>query len=151
MRHGLPGPMMLLLLIMLGSCSRFSGLNTDLSKNKKLWQDAAISSYTLELQRLCFCPEEITNPVRLIVKNNAISSVTYRDSGALVADKYKQLFPDIEGLFAFLEKTIANNADKIDVSWNESYNFPQTISVDFVTNAADDELSFKVLAFTPSP
>lgn len=138
-------------LMLLVACNPLAPLSAKLKTQKQAWQAEAIGSYELELQRICFCGPELTEVVKLTVSAGEIGAVVYRDTGEAVAEVNRQYFPDIDGLFGVLEDAIVRGAHSIEVSWDENDAFPKEISIDYVENAADEELGFNVLSFSPKP
>jgi len=141
-----------LLPLLLGGCGVL-GLGEDetrelLERNERVWSANAPSRYRFVLQRLCFCPQEFTQPVLVTVENGAVVSRTYVLSGQPLAAQSISLFPAMEGVFAILHEAIERKADRMNASYDGRLGYPTSASIDYVRNAIDDELEFRVSDFT---
>lgn len=139
----------LLLCALLSSCSAFTDPSSDLDDARARWRSAEPVSYEFTMERLCFCPREITSPVIVQVKAGVVESRRYADTGAPVDARFTTEFPSIDGVFAIVDAAIARSADKIDAAYDPTRGFPTRIDIDYVTNAIDDELRVRVRDFKP--
>lgn len=111
------------------------------------WDANQPAAYAFTMQRLCFCPPDITRPVVVTVRNGVVESRKYEDTGAEVAGQFTQLFPAVEGLFAIVDDAVTRKADTIDADYDQSRGFPVRVAIDYIKQAADDELTFTVRDF----
>jgi len=54
---------------------------------------------------------------------------------------------DIAGLFALIRKAIDDGADRLEVTYDAQLGYPTFINIDYVVNAADDELQVRTSEF----
>ena len=108
------------------------------------WDRANIDSYEMTVRRLCFCG--FVDPVRVTVSDGAIVSRVNLLTGEPVPENIAELFPDVPGLFAIVDDARAN-ADELDAEYDETYGFPRSIVIDWIENAADDEVAYVVEDF----
>ncbi len=137
----------------LSGCLNFIGLDDDrdqeerLERNWREWRSLDIDDYEIVVQRGCFCDENIMRPVRVLVRNDAIVSLTFDDTGAPVPAAYWGLFHSIDGLFGIVDDAIDKDAHDLEVRYDGSYNFPRLIEIDYSRNAVDEEVTFTAYGF----
>ena len=139
-----------LVAIVLAGCSYVA--NTELSNARARWQSSRISHYSYKLRVGCFCAFTERMPLSIEVKDGKVVSMTYRD-GTPVSAAEQQIFAQyhtIDALFDFTSQTIGK-ADEIKAVYDPTYGFPATVQIDFIKQAADDELGLSVTDFQPLP
>jgi hypothetical protein len=129
------------------ACDPQSGAKDTLTKHRQLWADQGISSYQYRLEVNCFCPPEVTGPVIVEVSQNAPISVTYVSSGKPAEGKYFEKYDTIEELFIVIDEAFDREADKIEITYDDIKGFPTRISIDFIEQAADDEIAYVISDF----
>jgi hypothetical protein len=134
-----------LLACLLSGCGRYGQLESELAIHEQKWQAQGIENYSLQMQRLCFCPN--SEVVVIKVENAKLISMTYLASGKTLNTDEQHYYYDIKGLFGFIHELIQTKADTIQITWNESYAYPEVIAIDYFKNAIDDELTLKVVKF----
>jgi len=115
--------------------------------NRAAWEALDIQSYDYTIHVSCFCPDEVTSPVRVAVRGGAIDSLLYVDSGEPVSERYQGSFPTIDGLFANLQYAFDRGAYSVSVEYDPALHFPRTIFVDYDRMAADDEFGLETSDF----
>jgi hypothetical protein len=98
---------------------------------------------------VCFCPLEVVSPVEITVQGGVVVSRTYVQSGQPVTGQYTTLFPAMEGVFEVIEDALDRGVDRIEVTYDGRYGYPTDATFDYILNAVDDELAFRVRTFTP--
>ncbi len=119
-----------------------------LDSNQSLWTTKRPTTYRFTFNWLCFCSQEYTAPVEIQVENNAIKSIV--DAGttnAVPMARWKD-YKTIDGLFAFIQEAVGRNADKIDATYDAQLGYPKNVEIDYVQNASDEEMSFRVTAYS---
>ena len=141
--------MLLALCLLLSSCGliKFSRLQRELNQQRSFWEGQALESYRYTYRWHCFCPPELTDAVSIVVKDGAIATLTYLDSGTLVNPEVADQFYTIDGLFDFLQNAINRRAADLSVSWDNGLGYPKTAAIDYLLHAVDDETSFTVSDF----
>jgi hypothetical protein len=123
----------------------------DLDDAREQWADHGFSDYALTLRHDCFCGEEARGPVVVQVRFGEVAGRVYQESGQPVSGDYARFFPDVEGLFDFIESAIDQDAAEIRVEFHPELGYPTQIAVDFIENAADEERGYFVLAIESQP
>jgi hypothetical protein len=89
-------------------------------------------------------------PLTIEVQDGKVVSMTY-DDGSPVPEADRSIFAQyetIEDLFTFTRDAISR-ADEIHVTYDSTYGYPSIVQIDFVRNAADDELDLTVQSIEP--
>ena len=143
--------LLLFLAIVLTACSGFG--KSDFERNQQKWQDANISHYRFNLFIGCFCIFTQDMPLIIEVKDGEIVSMEYQ-SGNPIDEGNREFFSQyatIDRLFAELEADLGGEAEAVTVTYDATYGFPTEMSIDFIKQAADDELYFTVSGFEALP
>jgi hypothetical protein len=59
-------------------------------------------------------------------------------------------YPTVDDLFTIVSSTQARKPSSFNVTYDETYHFPRVIDVDYVKNAADDEVTYRAENFVPA-
>ena len=141
------------LVIILTACS-FRGSN-EFSRNQEKWRLANITHYRYFLFVGCFCPFTETMPLSIEVKDGKTISTKFKDGTAVSpTDPGFETFSryaTIDRLFSELKTDLTGKTDKITVTYDLIYGFPQKISIDYIKLAMDDELSLVISGFEALP
>jgi hypothetical protein len=148
-----PASLILFPSVLLAACG-ILGVGEDgnrdlLERNRRRWAENAPANYHFVFQRVCFCPLEIVSPVEVVVRGGVVVSRTYVQTGQPVTTQHTALFPAIEGVFDVIVDALDRGADRLEVTYDGRYGFPTDATFDYVLNAVDDELAFRVRSFTP--
>jgi hypothetical protein len=110
----------------------------ELSRNRQRWTSAQLHDYEFDYQLSCFCLPEATEPVHIVVRGDVVASVVRRRDGLPAGARYGG-WPRVDELFADVSRLLAQNAARLDVTYDPTYGYPREIiaDVDFMT--ADDE------------
>jgi hypothetical protein len=121
----------------------------DLAMARVRWQAAAISSYDFDFARSCFCTVEALGPVTIRVRDGHFASLVSRDSGTPVDTVLFAQFLTIERVFESTRQLLDAGPASFTASYDPTFGFPITVTVDPIAQAVDDELSYSVLALRP--
>lgn len=126
-----------------------------LSAARTLWDSKNVSSYSYVLELQCFCaPASQLSPVLVTVQNGAVVSLQYWDEDP--ADRTPApasvfgAYDTVEDLFYFIADAISRDADVLQVGYDPTYGFPNTVNVDYEAGGSE-QLLFFVTRFTPAP
>ena len=75
-------------------------------------------------------------------------------SGKAIEEGNRELFrryETIDQIFSELEKDINGEADDVVVAYESKYGYPAQVNIDFVKDAADDEITLNISAFEKLP
>lgn len=147
-----------LALALAGSVLLLAGCGSHLNDAREVWRDARArwtanrpSQYTYTLERLCFCPEEVRGPVRIVVRGDSVLSRAYVGSGQAVPAQYAVHFGTIESLFDVIDDAIDRKAAELSTQYDPARGYPLTVNIDYVANAIDEELGLRVSEFLIPP
>ncbi|MBN8654564.1 MAG: hypothetical protein J0M11_02425 [Anaerolineae bacterium] len=139
--------LLLVLSLLLVACSASS----EYDQNLKKWQEANIDHYRFDLFIGCFCPFRNVMPLTIEVQNGEVVSITQVDGVVVTAeDPSYELFTSaasMDALFTMLEADLNGDADEVLVTYDTTYGFPTSISVDQIKEAVDDEIFYQVENF----
>ena len=93
----------------------------------------------------CFCFDDITRPMHLIVRDSEIS-VTYKGDGSSVTGNplHNLFIGPVPIMFDGIKDVIDNDLADLKVTYNEEYGFPERITADPISSAIDDEFEAAV-------
>ena len=124
---------------------------SQLSKAITVWEAQEIDSYAYELQVSCFCFPDMTRPVNIVVSDGIVQSVVYVDDGEPADPSLFTTYSTVEDLFERLENAHSQNPASFDVTFDEQYGVPQSVSIDIDEMMADEEIYFTVSNFEVLP
>lgn len=150
------------LAIVLSACTTIANAGqpkSDVEKARDKWQAANISHYRMNLFVSCFCVFNEEMPLVVEVRDGEVVSLESESGKELNPTnlQYYERYLTIEKLFAEIEKGFKTEgsdsgaADKVTVTYDETYGFPTEINIDFVEEAIDDELYITVSNFEALP
>jgi len=131
--------------ILLSACSP---AKTDLDQNRDKWTQANVTHYRFQLFVGCFCAFTQQMPLTVEVKDGEVMAITNNAGEAIAADMLAifEQYDTIERLFDFVENA-QKDADEVKVDYDATHGFPARVSIDYIKNAMDDELSLSITNF----
>jgi Family of unknown function (DUF6174) len=143
---------LLILAIMLTACSAIQP-KSEVDRAIEKWRAANISHYRFNLFIGCFCAYTQDMPLIIEVKDGEVVSMKYQSGKEIESGNldYFQRFATIDKIFDELKKDLGGEADKVTVEYDETHGFPKQVSIDFIEQAADDELGLTVSEFEKLP
>lgn len=141
--------------LLLSACIVFSGPGDqdqdvrDLVAARARWNSNGVSNYVVTARTLCFCVLG-GQPVRVSVRNGAVTSVVVIATGQPVDAALTSVYRPIESLFDVLEDAVQRRAHRIEVTYDKQYGYPTRFFIDYLENAADEEFGYEIDTFTPS-
>lgn len=140
-----PFPFMsVLLFILLLPAACNSNLPSEFTRNQKLWEANHLTDYNFTLQRNCFCPEDRRGPVDIQVRKNATISIIFTESGVTANPDFFSDVDTIDELFGVLKNAHMDKAVQVDVTYDATYGYPQSIYIDVSKEIADEEQGYTV-------
>ena len=122
------------------------GLATDLADARQRWQTAALHDYLFRYEASCFCAGGTW--LVHVVDDRFVAADALDGQGPVFGG------PTVDGLFDTVDRALSQ-AGSIRVTYDATLGFPETASIDWVTDAADDENAFQVSdvepGWTPTP
>ena len=154
--------LLLVLTIVLSTCATIANAGetkSELEQARDKWEAAGISHYQINVFVSCFCAFNDEMPLVVEVKDGevlSLESATGKDLNPTNLQYYER-YLTIDKLFSEIgngfksEGSNQGAADKVEVTYDETYGFPTTINIDFVEQAVDDELYITVSDFQKLP
>ena len=143
--------LLLVLSLILAACSTAS----EYDQNLKKWQDADVAHYQFDLFIGCFCPFRDMMPLTIEVLNGEVVSITQQDGTAVTENDPSYTYfvevATVDRLFEKLNSSLNGGADEVLVTYDATYGFPVTISIDQIKEAIDDEIAYQVANFEVLP
>ncbi len=137
----------------IAACSIFDpddgDLQSELDANRSAWESLAYADYDFRLQISCFCPPEITQPVRVAVRDDVIASLTYVVTDDPVPAQHRGVFLTVDGLFDRIQDAIDGGADSITVVFDPELFYPTSIAIDYELQTADEEIAYEARDLIP--
>lgn len=145
-------------LFLIFSCDSISDGRKDdnFRTNLNLWKEQNVENYSFEFSKLCYCGG-LFNPSIIVIKADTIHAVldpetgeTLRDpqTDELVFPMYFESFLTIDELFDIIDSA-RQKADKLNVEYNLRSGYPEHIDIDYIKEAIDDEVTYRVDSFEP--
>lgn len=134
------------LLIGFAACSSPTGPDDPaqlLEQNRALWARAGYPSYRFTVVRNCFCLQEETGPVLIEVRDGQVVDRRY-EGGLAVSPQFHTYFPSVGGLFDLIGEAVAWPAASVVVRYHRTLGYPESIAIDWVAGAVDDEVGYRI-------
>ena len=146
---------LIVMTLILAACASANALGSpsEIEQNKEKWQDAGISHYRYNLFISCFCIFTEDMPLIIEVQNGEVLSMEL-SSGKEIDPSLLELFNNyatIDRVFAEVEAGLNGGADNVVVKYDPTYGFPTEVTLDFETQAADDEIYLTLSDFEALP
>jgi Family of unknown function (DUF6174) len=114
-------------------------------EERSVWTSKNFTSYTYTFQQSCFCPVEYLKAMRLEVRNGALTSAKYLDSGLEVPANFRPTTFKIEAFFDLIDSTQAKGGTVENLEFDPTFGYPTKMKLDPIPQAVDDE-SFYMLS-----
>src|SRR5690349_12936580 len=138
--------LVLLMTLVLAACTAVGsamGSDSEIEQNHEKWQNANISHYRFNVAISCFCVFTQDMPLIIEVQDDEVVSMEFQSGNeidpSLRADLFDK-YATIDRIFSELEADLNGAADAVTVKYDPTYGFPTEATIDFVQEAADDEL-----------
>jgi hypothetical protein len=150
--------LLIILAIVLSACTTVANAGkpkSEVEQAREKWQAANISHYRFNLFISCFCVFNEDMPLMIEVKDGQVVSMEFK-SGKEIDPQLLPLFQryeTIDKLFDGLAKSFdfegddQGPAEKVTVEYDPTYGFPSQVQIDFIKQAADDELTLDASKF----
>jgi hypothetical protein len=111
---------------------------------RQQWESQSLDSYTFELTIGCFCGIASQTPALVTVLDDTVASAVRISDNVEVQADLLPAIKTIDELFDLIEDAEGGGADDIQTEYDETVGFPSSISIDYIENAIDDEISYSV-------
>ena len=112
-------------------------------KNWNKWESMNMTHYVYNFRASCYCIDEWVRGASVTVNNDSVISLLFTDDGKPPQILQISDWHTINSLFD-LSKTIIEEADKFKLEYDKTYGNPTLISVDWNSQAIDDEVIFYI-------
>jgi hypothetical protein len=108
---------------------------------RRVWNQVGTSDYDMSLFRGCFCigGGEMT----VYVRGDSVAAIQQTERQWQGGNDWWQYIPTVEGLFDLVEEADAD-AHSLEVDYHPQLGYPTSVSIDWIENAVDDEISYSV-------
>jgi hypothetical protein len=118
-----------------------SDVENKLNDEYAKWLAKGPATYEYRLTQICFCAPDYTKTFLVRVSNGTVVDTRDATTGAPPPAQYQsRTVPD---LFAVIHDAIGRDADQIDVDYDPELGYPTRIAVDYVKQAADEEIELR--------
>jgi len=133
------------IIVFVASCELFGNEADvlDFERAKVKWEQARIADYSYDVWIACFCLVSEQLPARVVVRGDSIVSATRDRDGEPVDSSQVRFIPTVPELFDVVEDALAD-ADSIDVEYDSRLGFPEEVAIDYIKEAADDEIWYTI-------
>ena len=121
----------------------------ELDKHRALWEASRAEDYSFVLTPICFCPQDLLDPVRISVVDGIVASVTYVESDKAPEHDGFGRYATIDDLFDTIQEGIDREATQVTVSYDPVIGYPTDASIDYDSRMADEEYRFTVSGYSP--
>jgi len=136
--------------LMLASCNGVTAPSQadtrDLSNALRQWLLTAPPSYELTMTVKCFCPPDITRPVRVTVRDGSVVSRHYADDGTPYLSRFTP--PTVDELFEVISRATQAGAH-VEATYDPTYGHPRAVFIDGSPRVADDETWYALSPLRP--
>ena len=140
------------LLLVLGGCTLtgpdVTGELSSLEEARRHWRAQNISDYDMNLVRGCFCVG--AGELTVSVRSDSVAVVLDRNGHWWADNSWWQYVPSVEDLFDLIEDATLD-ADDVQVTYHEKYGYPVELSIDWLKDAVDDEISYTIQSLDAAP
>ncbi|WP_183095541.1 DUF6174 domain-containing protein [Nocardioides stalactiti] len=106
------------------------------------YPDLEAGDYTFTLEQQCFCP--LTGPTRITVEDGVVTEAVLAEGGHGLpkgSDAPQYLRVTINDVIARANDT---DAASVDVTWPDGQDWPDSVAVDQIEMATDDEITYVI-------
>jgi hypothetical protein len=118
-----------------------------LAQAEALWKQKQPMHYSYQLQPSCFCPPEYTQPIAIRVFKGKVQQADLVNSKRPLPADRKEDAKTIEDLFKIIREALERPAASTTITYDPSYGFPSSISIDVDQMIADEEMYYTVKNF----
>lgn len=127
-----------------------------ISDNRARWHAAQIADYRYQLDINCFCfPQRDILPLTMEVRAGQLAKITTNNGTAYPPSDpmytFVQDYATIDAIFATLMRDDMQQADVLDINYDQTYGFPVDVAITYEHGRLDDGMTVSVRAFAPLP
>ena len=113
----------------------------ELDSSRALWDSFRAVDYDYYYRRSCFCMYDYTKQFAVQVRNGTVDAAFVAEDGTPAKpDMLVNWLPTIDGIFDQIQSAIDRSAYSMTIRYNETYGYPESVSIDYNRMMADEEL-----------
>lgn len=105
------------------------------SEQQRKWEAQNIDDYRFTYAALCFCPNELTDPMVVSVRDGRVTGARYVRTGGDVPARVRENLPTVDRLFAAIAAA-KERGDYLDVQYHPQLGYPVTATIGTLANDA---------------
>ena len=125
-----------------GDPAMLRAAQAELDRNRALWEASRAGDYSFVLTPICFCPQDLLDPVRISVLGGVVASVAYAESGKAPDHDGYGRYVTIDDLFDTIQEAIDRKAAQVAVTYDPEIGYPTDTKLDYDARMADEEYRF---------
>ncbi len=115
----------------------------EIASKAQSWKARAIADYTLVYREICYC---LGGDVTVVVRGGQVDHATQESYDGTSFAINNPL--TVDSLFDILLRA-QRDADDLTVRFDEDLDYPESVSIDWLRDAVDEEFGVTVLRLTP--
>ncbi len=131
-----------------GDPAMLRAAQAELDRNRALWEASRADDYSFVLTPICFCPQDLLDPVRISVLGGVVASVAYAESGQAPDHDGYGRYVTIDDLFDTIQEAIDRRAAGVAVTYDPDVGYPTDVQLDYDARMADEEYRFTASGYS---
>lgn len=119
----------------------------ELDRHRALWASRRSDDYSFVLEPICFCPQNLLDPVTVRVEDGVVAAVTYVESGKAPEHDGYGRYVTIDELFDIIQEAIDDEASQITATYDPEIGYPRDVRIDYEARMADEEYIFTASSY----
>jgi hypothetical protein len=119
-------------------------MRSQFERNRRLWNEQALSDYSYVFNWSCFCLPEYTAPVNIRVEQGEWTEMSFVLDGKPVIEENWQRYKTIDELFEIIDDAFRQDAKEIHATYDPDLGYPTSVFIDYSELIADEERGFNV-------
>ena len=131
-----------------GDVEALDEAQAELDTHRALWTTSRSDDYSFVLAPMCFCPQDLLDPVMVRVENGVVTAVTYVESGKAPEHDGYGRYVTIDDLFDTIQEAIDGKASQITATYDPEIGYPTDVRIDYDARMADEEYMFTASGYS---
>ncbi|MEK7380032.1 MAG: DUF6174 domain-containing protein, partial [Gemmatimonadota bacterium] len=127
--------------LLLAGCGLFTGPGDDLQDARDRWASAGLASYYFQYTQSCFCGGLANQNLMIQVTAGHVTDAWTLEDVVPVARELLPTLPTVPDLLEIADRAV-REAYRRRLSYHEFFGYPTTMDIDWIKNAADDEVVY---------
>lgn len=131
-----------------GNAEAVRKTQAELDRHRALWTSSRSDDYSFVLAPMCFCPQDVLDPVAIRVEDGVVTAVTYAVSGKAPEHDGYGRYVTIDDLFDTIQEAIDGRASQITAIYDPEIGYPRDVRIDYDAGMADEEYMFTASGYS---